>query len=110
MRVPANESADWRTALALLVAGMKVSRVCERVVDAVNENPENPEHAMLYCALRGAATKSPKKATGEPLSQQPPNSEAVFFEVDRGTGDLVRVLIRGPGGIGIEFSFANWRI
>lgn len=110
MRVPANESADWRTPLALLVGGMKVSRVCEQVVDAVNEKPENPEHAMLYCELRGAATKSPRKATGEPPSQQPTNGEAVFFEVDRGSGDLVRVLIRDPGGIGIEFSFANWRI
>jgi len=109
-RVPANQSADWRTPLALLVGGMKVSRVCEQVVDAANEKPENPEHAMLYCELRGAATKSLKRAAGEPPSQEPTNGEAVFFEVDRSSGDLVRVLIRDPGGIGIEFSFANWRI
>jgi len=109
-RVPANQSADWRTPLALLVGGMKVSRVCEQVVDAVNEKPENPEHAMLYCELRGAATKSPKRAAGEPPLQKPTNGEAVFFEVDRSSGDLVRVLIRDPGGIGIEFSFTDWRI
>ena len=109
-RVPANESADWRTPLALLVGGMKVSRVCERVADAVKEKPENPEHAMLYCALRGAAGKSSKRTAGELPSQEPANSEAVFLEVDRNSGDLVRVLIRDPGGIGIEFSFADWRI
>jgi len=109
-RVPANESADWRTPLALLVGGMKVSRVCERVGDAVNEKPSNPEHAMLYCELRGAASKSPKRTVGERPSPEPTNGEAVFFEVDRSSGDLVRVLIRDPGGIGIEFSFANWRV
>ena len=65
---------------------------------------------MLSCKLRGAATKSPKRAAGEPPSQEPTNGEAVFFEVDRSSGDLVRVLIRDPGGIGIEFSFANWRV
>lgn len=109
-RVPANESADWRTPLALLAGGMKVSRVCERVAEAVNEKPASPERAMLYCELRGAATKSPKRAAGELLSQEPTNGEAVFFEVDKSSGDLVRVLIRDPGGIGMEFCFANWRV
>jgi len=109
-RVPANQSADWRTPLALLAGGMKVSRLCERVVDAVNEKPANPQHAMLYCELRGAATKSPKRAAGELPLQEPTNGEAVFFEVDRSSGDLVRVIIRDPGGVGIEFSFANWRV
>jgi outer membrane lipoprotein-sorting protein len=64
---------------------------------------------MLYCELRGAASKSPKPAAGERPRQEPTNNEAVFFEVDRSSGDLVRVLIRDPGGIGIEFSFANWQ-
>jgi outer membrane lipoprotein carrier protein len=109
-RVPAKESADWRTPLALLAGDMKVSRVCEQVVDAVDEKPENPEHAMLYCQLRGAASKSPKSAAGELLSSKPADGEGVFFEIDRNTGYLVRVLVRDPGGIGIEFSFANWRM
>ncbi len=109
-RVPAKESADWRAPLALLVGGMKVSRVCERVVDAVDEKPANPEHSIFYCELRGARTKSPKRAAGERPSQEPINGEAVFFEVDKSSGDLVRVIIRDPGGIGIEFSFANWLV
>jgi outer membrane lipoprotein-sorting protein len=109
-RVPANESADWRTPLALLVGGMKVYRVCEQVVDAVDEKPENPEHAMLYCKLRGAASKSPKSASGKLLSSKPADGEGVFFEIDRNTGYLVRVLVRDPGGIEIEFHFTNWQM
>jgi len=109
-RVPAKESADWRTPLALLVGDMKISRVCERVLPAIDETPENPEHAMLYCALRGAASKSPNGALGESPSQKPLNSQSVFFEIDTNSGDLVRVLVRDPGGVGIEFSFTNWRM
>ena len=109
-RVPAKESADWRTPLALLVGDMKISRVCEHVLPAIDETPENPEHAMLYCALRGAASKSPKGSLGESPSQKPLNSQSVFFEIDTNSGDLVRVLVRDPGGVGIEFSFTNWRM
>src|SRR6266478_1018617 len=109
-RVPAKESADWRTPLALLVGDVKISRVCEHVLPAIDERPENPEHAMLYCALRGAASKPPKGSLGESPSQKPLNGESVFFEIDTNSGDLVRVLVRDPGGVGIEFSFTNWRM
>src|SRR5216683_172523 len=109
-RVPAKESADWRTPLALLVGDMKISRVCEHVLPAIDERPENPEHAMLFCQLRGAASKSPKGSLGESPSQRPLNSESVFFEIDTNSGDLVRVLVRDPGGVGIDFSFTNWRM
>jgi outer membrane lipoprotein carrier protein len=109
-RVPAKESADWRTPLALLVGDMKISRVCEHVLPAIDERPENPEHAMLFCQLRGAASKSPRASLGESPSQKPLNRESVFFEIDTNSGDLVRVLVRDPGGVGIEFSFTNWRM
>ena len=36
-RVPAKQSADWRTPLALLAGEMKVSRVCAHVELAPNE-------------------------------------------------------------------------
>jgi outer membrane lipoprotein carrier protein len=111
-RVPAKESSDWRTPLALLTGDMKLSRVCARVLAATDEKPEDPEHAMLYCELRGAGSKSPKESSGAAPSQRPLNSEseAVFLEVDTRSGDLVRVLIRDPGGIAIEFHFANWQM
>src|SRR5712692_3611269 len=57
-RVPAKESKDWRTPLALLAGEMKVSRVCARVQSAANEKIETPGDVMLQCQLRGAATKS----------------------------------------------------
>jgi outer membrane lipoprotein carrier protein len=109
-RVPAKQSSDWRTPLALLTGDMKLSRVCARVLAATDEKPEDPEHAMLYCELRSAGSKSPKESSGTAPSQKPVNSEAVFLEVDTGSGDLVRVLIRDPGGIAIEFHFANWQM
>src|SRR5467141_5282000 len=107
-RVPAKESADWRTPLALLVGDMKISRVCEHVLAAIDEKPENPENAMPYCQLRGAASKFAKGSLGESPSQKPFNSESVFFEIDTNSGDPMHVLVRDPGGVRIEFSFTNW--
>jgi outer membrane lipoprotein carrier protein len=107
-RVPAKESADWRTPLALLLGDMKLSRVCAQVQTAIDEKPENPANVMLYCELRGTGSKSPKRALGASPSQRPLKSEAVFFEIDTNSSDLVRVLIRDPGGIEIDFHFTNW--
>src|SRR5215475_4168248 len=39
-RVPAKQSTDWRTPLALLAGEMKLSRVCVRVEVATAEKPE----------------------------------------------------------------------
>jgi outer membrane lipoprotein carrier protein len=109
-RVPAKQSSDWRSPLALLVSDMKISRVCEQVLAAIDEKPESPEHALLYCELRGAGSQFPKRDPGASPYQKPLNSEAVFFEIDTNSGDLVRMLIRDPGGIEIEFHFTNWRM
>jgi outer membrane lipoprotein-sorting protein len=35
--------------------------------------------------------------------------EAVLFEIVKDSGELVRVFVRGPGGVGIEFHFTNWQ-
>src|SRR6266481_4982811 len=58
-RVPAKESTDWRTPLALLAGEMKISRVCARIGRATSEKPEALGHAVLACELRG--TESTKK-------------------------------------------------
>src|ERR1700736_1017748 len=52
-RVPAQESADLRTPLALLAGQMKISRVCSRVelTDAVK--PLREGDAVLRCQVRG---------------------------------------------------------
>src|SRR5260370_11382509 len=36
-------------------------------------------------------------------------TDAVFFEVARDSGELVRLIVRQAGGIEVEFRFENWR-
>lgn len=108
-RVPAKNSADWRTPLALLAGEMKLSRVCAHVEPARSQVPESTGDAMLSCVLRGTDVKS-KPSTGlEPGSKSPGGGDAVFFEVSQATGELVRVLVQGSGGVEIEFKFTNWQ-
>jgi outer membrane lipoprotein carrier protein len=108
-RVPAKESTDWRTPLALLAGEMKVSRVCAGIGLAISEKPEASDHVVLACELRGATVDAHRNAFQEPARQMAAAGEAVFFEVVSASGELVRVLVRDPGGVGIEFHFANWQ-
>lgn len=108
-RVPAKESTDWRTPLALLAGEMKTSRVCAQIGVALDEKPESLDDAVLYCELRGASSKSEKPCPPDCAAQGEKAAGAVFFEISKSTGDLVRVLIRDPGGVGIEFHFTNWK-
>src|SRR6266849_8789856 len=109
-RVPAKESTDWRTPLALLAGEMKISRVCASIEIALNEKPITPDHAVLYCELRSVQAKPDKQRSKEDWLQSGKGSEAVFFEVAKESGELVRVLVRDPGGIEMEFRFTNWQI
>ena len=108
-RVPARESTDSRTPLALLAGEVKVSRVCSRVEPALKEPPASPENAVLYCKLRGTASAQPKLADKQESSQASGAGEAAFFEIVKTTGELVAVRVRDAGGVGIEFQFTNWR-
>ena len=109
-RVPAKESTDWRTPLALLVGEMKVSRVCERTEPALKEKPESPDDDVIYCQLRGSRTADNKKRSPDVSLEADNANPAVFIEIARNSGELVRVLVRDPGGVGIEFRFTNWRM
>lgn len=108
-RVPAKASTDWRTPLALLAGEMKVSRICVRIVAALNEAPETPGDAVLHCQLRGPQPRPPDPGSPKSAKDSAESSETVFFEIVRTTGDLVRVLVRDSGGVGIEFHFKNWQ-
>ena len=108
-RVPAKESTDWRTPLALLAGEMKVSRVCDHVRFAEQELPESTADTMLYCELRGSKTSSKKLPGTNNKPAQEESQDAVYFEVARSSGELVRVLVKDSGGTGIEFRFANWQ-
>src|ERR1700674_4216493 len=52
-RVPAKQSEDLRTPLALLAGDMKISRICARVELAESETPLRDGDSMLRCRVRG---------------------------------------------------------
>jgi outer membrane lipoprotein carrier protein len=108
-RVPAKSSADWRTPLALLAGEMKVSRVCAQVQAAPDEKVDAPANVMLRCELRNAAAPAgaPHDADSKSLARE--SVQSVYLEIVKKTGELVGVTVRDPGGVGIEFRFANWQ-
>ena len=106
MRVPAKQSTDWRTPLALLAGEMKVSRVCSKVDLAVEEKPATEGNAVLRCALRGAEPEPKPSGSGGSTNS---TADAVFFEIKPRTGELARLLVRQRGGVRVEFKFAGWR-
>jgi outer membrane lipoprotein-sorting protein len=61
--------------------------------------PEKAGDATLECKLKGADTTP----TGNPEDAPP----RVFLEIS-GDGELVRLVVRPPGGIETEFQFKNW--
>jgi outer membrane lipoprotein carrier protein len=100
-RIRAKQSSDWRTPLALLAGEMKVSRFCRRVeIDPAS--PRDAREVVLKCLVRGEAEASAK--SGANAGAENP----VLFELDRDTGELARILVSDPGGVGVEFRFANW--
>src|SRR6266446_1166115 len=83
-RVPAKQSTDWRTPLALLAGEMKVSRVCARIEPAIDEKPESSGHVVLFCKVRGAGSEARKQGSQDRSPQ--------------------------PGGVSVEFHFTNWQV
>jgi outer membrane lipoprotein carrier protein len=116
-RVPVKQSTDWRTPLALLAGETKVSRVCARVEPVPDEPPEKTGDAVFTCTVRGAAkdraeiTKKGERADPASASVEPQRSEqedTVLLEIAPESGELVRIVVRNKGGVGIEFHFAHW--
>jgi outer membrane lipoprotein carrier protein len=115
-RVPAKQSADWRTPLALLAGEMKVSRVCAHVDLASNERALSENDVVLRCRVKGASGGG-NNAGSPPSSDQntlaaPAGSDndVVLFEIDRRTGELARLIVRQSGGVEVEFRFENWHL
>jgi len=106
-RVPARDSGDFRTPLALLAGEMKVSRVCARVEAAPLEKAETPGDTVISCILHEAAT--PEKSLRKDSADNAASRDTVLFEVASGSGDLVRLRISDPAGVQVEFHFAAWR-
>lgn len=107
-RVPAKQSEDLRTPLALLAGQMKVSRVCSHVELAETEKPLRESDAMLRCKTRGQKKDAATDSEAEKVLGVS-DGDAIFFEVARDTGELARLIVRQAGGIEVEFRFENWR-
>lgn len=109
-RVPARRSSDWRTPLALLAGEMKLSRVCSKVEFAPQQDVESSDDVMLQCELRGEESGAEAaRDGGKPSGSTPKTQDSVYLEVAENSGDLIRILVKDSGGVGIEFRFANWR-
>ena len=105
-RIKAKASADARTPLALLAGEMKLSRICKSVVED-SSAAVNPRGVVLRCVLRGEEDTS-----SGAHSQDGPKPEGhpayALFELDATNGQLLRVRTADPGGVQVEFRFANW--
>ena len=108
-RVSAKKSTDWRTPLALLVGEMKVWRICNKIGLAEAQTPEYSADVMLYCVPRGASNVR-EGGDSSRKADSPEGRDMVYLEVQESSGELVRVLVSDPGGVGIEFRFANWQL
>ena len=107
-RVPAKKSTDWRTPLALLAGEVKLLRICNRIGYATQQAPENSGDVVLYCQLRGAS-KSEEGKDADGRADKAGAQDIAYLEVVESSGELVRVMVNDPGGVGIEFRFANWQ-
>jgi outer membrane lipoprotein carrier protein len=108
-RVPAKESSDWRTPLALLAGEMKLSRVCEKIQFAADDAPDWSGDSVLYCELKGAGKSTQDNGATAGTSNTAEPSDKVYLEVVPSSGELVRILVKSAGGVGIEFRFADWQ-
>lgn len=102
-RIRAKESSDWRTPLALLAGEMKVSRICARLEIARGQQPVQADGVVLSCQLRGSEPSPSAAGNAQALGTN------VLFEVNRDTGELSRIRVTDPGGVQVEFRFANWK-
>jgi outer membrane lipoprotein carrier protein len=94
-RMPAKKSDDWRTPIAFLTTGMKLSRICSVVGSAPDIKPSKAGNEVYRCILRGAEDEKGGSA------------QKVLFEVSP-QSELARIVIPQEAGMQIEFEFKDW--
>ncbi len=112
-RMPAKKSEDWRTPLALLTDGIKVSRICAQVEWAADVSPRQAGYQVYRCELRGAgAANAPRGGSGKPsdAAKVPAAKGAgsVLFELSP-QGELSRIVMDEGAGVRVEFTFKDWQ-
>ena len=104
-RTRAKQSSDSRTPLALLAGEMKVSRICKTVTIDRSSRSLDPQGVVLRCDLRGSDDSVPATQGSAPAA----HGSHALFEVNRESGELVRIVVVDPGGVQVEFRFSNWQ-
>lgn len=94
-RMPTRKSEDWRTPIAFLTTGMKLSRICSEVSVARGSRASRAGNEAYECVLRSQE----KEASGK--------AQKVLFEISP-QDELVRIVIPQEAGMQIEFEFKNW--
>jgi outer membrane lipoprotein carrier protein len=94
-RMPAKKSEDWRTPIAFLTTGMKLSRICSEVGPARETKPSRAGNEVYRCVLRGSENEKDTAA------------QKVFFEISP-QGELARIVVPQEAGVQIEFEFKDW--
>ncbi len=94
-RMPAKNSEDWRTPIAFLTTGMKLSRICSEVGPAKEAKPAKAGNEVYRCVLRG--TEDGKGGA----------AQKVLFEITP-QNELARIVIPQEAGMQIEFEFKDW--
>ncbi len=110
-RAPMKQSTDWRTPLALLTGKAKLSQLCQSL-DISGESPGTPGHVILSCRPRGEKPKAKGPAEDDTEGSIAPvdaQFDEVLLEVDPESGELADVRVLQPGGIELEYRFANWQ-
>lgn len=95
-RMPTKQSDDWRTPIAFLTTGMKLSRICSEIAASPSSIASQAGNQVYGCVLR--------PAQGEPAS----SARTVLFEVTP-QNELARIVIPQEAGMQIEFEFKNWQ-
>jgi outer membrane lipoprotein carrier protein len=104
-RIPARQSDDRRTPLALLAGEGKLSRICDRVLPATL--PSLPQSNLSEAT--GTGFECILKNSAQIVNSGSPDEAAVrvLLEISA-TGELRRVLIDAPGSLQTEFRFKDW--
>lgn len=97
-RMPAKQSADWRTPLAFLTTHMKLSRLCAKIEPESGASAAEAGDSVFRCELRKAEDRNAEDSV----------YKRVLFEVSP-EGELRQIAVREEGGRELEFSFTTWK-
>jgi outer membrane lipoprotein-sorting protein len=112
-RMPAKKSEDWRTPLAFLTDGIKLSRICAQVEWAADVSSRQAGYKVYRCELRRAgAAEANREGTGKQGGgakvHAAKGAGAALFELSP-QGELSRILMDEGAGIQVEFTFKDWQ-